>query len=378
VTGDSRWRPTRRQVLAATLPAIGGCLSLRPPTAEPSAPAVTGDRIDARLGFLGDAMLGRSVDERWRDGDPAGIWGPLADRFRGLDGLFLNLECCLSTGGERWPDKTYYFRGDPDWAVPALEAAGTSWVSLANNHTLDFGATALRDTRSVLSAAGIAHAGAGPDRPSALAPSIVSAGPVDVAVLALTGRASEFRASGSEPGTAHLQPDAGNGETRRTVRRLLDLAAVSDPDLVVASLHWGPNWETSPSESQRRFARWLIDEGVDLVHGHSAHVVQGVELHRGRPILYDTGDVVDDYSVKPELHNDRSFLFVLDVADGRLQAVRLVPIRIEDEAVRPAGEDAAAWLREAMRRRCEPFDTPVRRNGSEAGLRIPIVANGNG
>ena len=102
-----------------------------------------------------------------------------------------------------------------------------------------------------------------------------------------------------------------------------------------------------------------LDALDDVVHGHSAHVVQGVEVHRGRPICYDTGDVVDDYSVKPELRNDRSFLFVLELADGRFDAVRLQPIEIDDEAVRPATDEAIPWLHETMASRCDPFDTTL-------------------
>jgi poly-gamma-glutamate capsule biosynthesis protein CapA/YwtB (metallophosphatase superfamily) len=373
-----RTAPTRRQVLSGSVPALaafGGCLGLSAPTADGSEslevpPTVSGS-VDARLAFAGDAMLGRSVDERWRDAeDPAGVWGSLAGPLRALDGFVLNLECCLSTRGERWPDKTYYFRADPGWAVPALAAAGTTWVSLANNHAMDFGPTALRDTRRALSAAEIGHGGAGPDREAALAPSVQPAGPLEVALIGLSGRWSEYRAGEDEPGTAYLPLDVGRQETRRTVRRLLDQVREVDPDLVVASLHWGPNWEAYPGPTRRELGRWLVEQGVDLVHGHSAHVVQGVEIHRGRPILYDTGDVVDDYAVKPDLRNDRSFLFVLEVADGRFEAVRLHPIEIDEYAVRPASAAAVSWLHDEMAARCEPFGTTLQRDGDD--LVIPL------
>jgi poly-gamma-glutamate synthesis protein (capsule biosynthesis protein) len=361
-------RPTRRQFLAGTLPALSGCLGVEPPRGDRRSPPTVGTGVDARLGFAGDVMLARRVERTWQDRDPAGVWGPLVDRLRGLDGLFVNLECCLSTRGEPWPDKTYHFRADPEWAIPALDAAGTTWASLANNHVLDFGPTAMGDTRQSLSEAGIAHAGAGPDRATALSPSLVSAGPLDIAVVALTDRFPEHGAGEDEPGTAYLALDVGHTETRATVRRLVQRAQDYDPDLVVASLHWGPNWETRPNTDQRRFARWLVEQGVDLVHGHSAHVVQGIERYRGRPICYDTGDFVDDYSVKP-VRNDRSFLFVLDIVDGRAERLRLVPVELDD-AVRPADDAATAWLQDAMERRCEPFGTELRR--TEGGLVVPL------
>jgi poly-gamma-glutamate capsule biosynthesis protein CapA/YwtB (metallophosphatase superfamily) len=365
-------RRPRRAVLAALAPAVGGCLGVRAPTTEVerrqpvSLPGVDG----GALGFVGDMMLGRSVDERWRDRDPAGIWGSLQDRLAALDGLFVNLECCLSTRGERWPDKTYYFRGNPGWAVPALSAAGTSWVSLANNHALDFGETALADTREALADGGIAHAGAGPNLDRALAPSVVSAGPLNVAVVALTERWAEYRAGEDSPGTAYLPLTLDRPSTRRTVRRVLARAQAADPDLIVASLHWGPNWEAFPEPKHREFGRWLVEQGADLVHGHSAHVVQGVEVHQGRPILYDTGDFVDDYPVKPALRNDRTFLFVLEIEDGTLDAVRLDPVEIDDRAVEPAGDEATAWLHDEMPTRCDPFGTDLQTDGRS--LRVPI------
>ncbi len=316
-------------------------------------------------------MLGRSVNEHWTGGPPAGVWGPMHDHLQTLDGLFVNLECCISDRGERTPDRGYYFRADPDWALPALDAGGVVWASLANNHVLDYGPVALEDTTAHLASAGIATAGAGPTLQAALRPSTVTVAGLDVAVLAFEGRAPAYAASSDGPGTAHVDFDRGNRRTRRLVRDALAAARTRDPDLVVASLHWGPNWETEPAHSQIQFGRWLVDHGVDVVHGHSAHVVQGIERYRGRPIIYDAGDFVDDYVIKDDLHNDRSFLFELHVVDDQLHSLRLVPVEIEDETVTRADESAATWLRDRMQSLCDAFGTRVVRAGD--GLRIPLT-----
>ena len=317
-------------------------------------------------------MLGRSVDERWDDAaDPAGVWGSTLDRVRSLDGLLCNLECAVSARGERRSGRAYYFRADPDWAVPALEAAGVRFASLANNHLLDFGPTALVDTTDHLAAAGIAHAGAGPDRAAAVRPAVASVGDLSVGVVAFTDQSASYRAGPDSPGTAWTPLSHRAAGTRRLVADALATVHERDPDLVVASLHWGPNWVVEPSRGQRAFARWLVDNGVDVVHGHSAHVVQGVETYRGRPIVYDAGDFVDDYVLKPDLHNDRSFLFDLVVADGRLARLDLHPVEIVDERVERASEEAAAWLRERMRALSGPFGTTVERSGR--GLSVPLA-----
>jgi poly-gamma-glutamate synthesis protein (capsule biosynthesis protein) len=220
---------------------------------------------------------------------------------------------------------------------------------------------------------GVPHAGAGPDVEAATRPSLVDVAGIDVAVVAFTDRSPSYAAGADDPGTAFLDLDPSNPATRRVVRAALARARDHEPDLVVASLHWGPNWETRPSPVQRRFARWLVDRGVDLVHGHSAHVIQGIEVYRGRPICYDTGDFVDDYAVLPDLHNDRSLLFELVVAGGRVEALRLVPVEIREEAVYRAEEAVAAWLRERMRTLSAPFETTLVDDGD--GLRVPLACD---
>jgi poly-gamma-glutamate synthesis protein (capsule biosynthesis protein) len=363
---------TRRAVVGSAAASVtaAGCLGVVGPSNDRGCPVTVSEDVDVRLGFVGDVMLGRDVDERWRDGPPTGIWGSMLDRVRSLDGLFLNLECCLSARGSPRPGRTYHFRADPGWAMPALRAGDVTGASLGNNHVLDFGPCAFSDTLEHLSSGGVTHAGAGPDLDTALEPGVVEVGGLDVAVVAFTDRSPSYGASADAPGTAFVRMDPGNPRTRRLVDRALRQTRAADPDLVVASLHWGPNWETRPARSQRRFARGLVDRGVDVVHGHSAHVIQGVEVYRGRPILYDCGDFVDDYAVKPDLHNDRSFLFELAVEAGVLTALRLVPVEIEREAANRAGEEASRWLRRQMRTLSAEFGTALERAGD--GLRVPL------
>jgi poly-gamma-glutamate synthesis protein (capsule biosynthesis protein) len=366
-----RW--TRRGLLAAGSSALAGCASTSDPESrinETDGTAADRSWTATRIGFVGDVMLGRSVNEQWVDGDPEGVWGSTLQRLGDLDGLVLNLECCISDRGHKWPDKTYYFRADPDFAVPALQAANAAVVSLANNHVLDFGETALDDTRTYLADAGVAHAGAGPDRDTAFEPAITDIGELTVATIALTDRYQTYAASETEAGTAYVALDSSVPETRQLIETTLARARDHGPDLVVASLHWGPNWETAPNENQQTFARWLVEQGVDVVHGHSAHVLQGIEVHQGRPIIYDAGDFVDDYIHKEGLHNKRSALFELIVSEESLEELRLVPVEIEDETATMADEAATAWARDAIRERSEPFGTSVER--TDGGLSVPL------
>jgi poly-gamma-glutamate synthesis protein (capsule biosynthesis protein) len=327
--------------------------------------------MPGRIGLTGDVMLGRLVDEHQRRRPVTAVWGDVLEELRSLDGLFVNLECCLSTRGEPWrrTHRPFHFRADPDWALPALERAGVDCCALANNHVLDFEAEALLDTLDTLDAGDIAHAGAGRTRAAAFEPAVVSVADLDVAFVSLTDNTPEYAATETSPGTAYVEIDVDDPETRTAVGETLGTARAHDPDLTIASIHWGPNMVETPPESFRTFARWLVDEGVDVVHGHSAHVFQGIERYRGRPILYDTGDFVDDYAVDRRLRNDRSFLFELAVEpDGALAELRLLPTEIDQCAVHRAGREAAAWSRDRMRELSAPFDTSFGRDGDQLVL----------
>ncbi|TYL38376.1 poly-gamma-glutamate biosynthesis protein [Natronococcus pandeyae] len=344
--------------------------------------------MSRRIGFTGDVMLGRVVDDRQRRRPVDAVWGTVLERLRGLDGLIINLECVLSTRGQQWQrtHRPFHFRADPDWAVPALERAGVDVCALANNHVLDYEEVALGDTLEHLDEAGIARTGAGETLDEALEPAAVSIDGLEVAVVSFTDNTPEYAADAESPGTAWIAIDESRGDsssrtrsdddvenetTRRRVRDALERARESDPDLLVASLHWGPNMVEEPPEAFREFGRWLVEEGVDVVHGHSAHVFHGIEVHEGSPIIYDAGDFVDDYAVDRRLRNDRSFLFVLSVTDaGDPTELRLHPIEIDNCAVHEASPDAAEWSRDRMRELSAAFGTEFDREGDALVLSL--------
>lgn len=295
--------------------------------------------------LLGDVMLGRGVDAVWRGGRPAeSFWGSALPVLRAADGVLANLECALTTHAEPWTatPKVFHFRASPD-ATAILAAANIRWVSLANNHSMDFGATGLVDTLAHLDAAGIAHAGAGRSRAEAMAPSLVTLGAVRVGLIALTDNEPPFAAGEARPGTWHTRIGTTEAVLAPIAERVGALRAAG-AELVVLSVHWGPNMVEEPHVAHRAFAREVAALGVDLVHGHSAHLVQGIGLCDGRPILYDAGDTLDDYAVDPVLRNDHSVLFRLE-GDARGPArLTLLPLQLSFAQVDLATGETAATI----------------------------------
>jgi poly-gamma-glutamate capsule biosynthesis protein CapA/YwtB (metallophosphatase superfamily) len=292
-----------------------------------------------KLALAGDTMLGRKVAEALGRQQPQSLVDPaLAEITRDADLFVLNLECCISERGQPEP-KRFTFRAPPS-AVETLAYLGVDCVSLANNHVLDFGETALLDTFEHLEAAGIAWTGAGPNLDEARAPAIVGG----VRVLAFADHPHDFAAGRNWPGIAHVDLERGIPDWLRDSAR----GALVTP-------HWGPNMTSEPPPYVRAAAQDLRDAGATLVAGHSAHVFHGVESN----VLYDLGDFLDDYAIDRGLRNDLGLLFLVEL-DPTPRRIEAVPLKLEYCHTRLADGDDAAWIRRRFRDACAAFGTEVR------------------
>ena len=326
----------------------------------------------ATLAFVGDVMLGRGISALVPARRPAEFWGDTLPLLRSADAVVANLECPITAHGSRWRHtwKAFRFRADPR-AVDLLRSANVRCVNLANNHILDYEESGLRDTLRHLDAAGIARVGAGRNSIEAARPAIFEAAGHKIGVLGLTDNVPEFSAGPHDPGTnfMRIRPD-------HVTLTLLDLLVRdlrrAGADIVVLSVHWGPNLRPWPPARFRDFARAVLDLGVDVVHGHSAHLFQGVEAAGSGLILYDTGDFLDDYWVFPGIRTDHSFVFLVEIADGRLRHLRMVPVALDRNSVRLANGAESSAIRRRMGRRCRALGTPVVDNSD--GLEIPLPA----
>ena len=206
-----------------------------------------------------------------------------------------------------------------------LRAARIDACSLANNHTLDFEEEGLLDTLEHLEAADIRHAGAGRDAREAARPALLPVRAEQVALVAFTDNEPPFAAGPDKPGTNYL-PVSLEPDVLNRIESTVAMAREAGADTVVFSNHWGPNMVERPPSLFRRFARAVMDRGADIYYGHSAHAFQGMEVYRGKPILYDTGDFIDDYAVNPRLRNDWSFVFRVSMEGGEFRRLELLPV----------------------------------------------------
>ena len=304
------------------------------------------------MALAGDTMLGRQVAHVLESRKPASLFSSeVVAALREADLVVLNLECCISTRGERWPapGKPFFFRAPPA-AVDVLTGLGVACVTLANNHALDFGTVALVDTLETLHAAGIETVGAGRDLREARRPVVLQANGFRLGVIGVTDHPSDYAAQERTPGVAYapLGPE---------LPTWLDAAVASlDVDAVLVTPHWGPNMTESPLPRIRAAGAAFLGAGATIVAGHSAHVFHGVE----GPVLYDIGDFLDDYATHPTLRNDRGLLFLLTVDERGPVRLEALPLKLDFCRTRLADGDDEVWIRSRFAGACARLGTSVR------------------
>lgn len=300
----------------------------------------------------GDTMLGRGVGDRIVARGPYGLFtDEVRETFARADLRVLNLECCVSRRGQEWSaeGRPFHFRAPPE-AVGVLTDLGVDCVTLANNHAMDYGEVSLRDTLRHLSRAGIRTAGAGLDQEQARSPTVVTAKDTRVAVIAVTDHPSDFAAGEKSPGVAYapLAEDVPLWLTERIHQ------AAERYDVVLVTPHWGPNMTTRPLDHVRKAADTFLDAGATLVAGHSAHVFHGVN---GR-ILYDLGDLIDDYARDRWLRNDLGLLWLVEVEGTQVQ-VSALPLHLDYARTCTADRRDRTWIRNRLTAACREYATEV-------------------
>lgn len=328
---------------------------------HPSDPAIHESHIRSALGYVALAeersgAFQRPVDFRYIWGDALAAMDEMAPDLR-----VVNLETSITGDGIPEP-KGINYRMSPA-NIGSIQAAKIDCCTLANNHVADWGMAALSDTVSALAAAGIATAGAGGDLGAAERPALLYGRKGERVLVFAFGCASSgvpdhWAAGEARPGVNFLS-DCG----RRAIRQAISVIRRwrRAGDLAIVSIHWGPNWGYDIAEAHRRFAHALIDRaGVSVIHGHSSHHPIGIEVYRGRPILFGCGDFINDYegitgyeAFRPDL----ALAYFVDIDDrtGELAYLEMMPFRLERFRLRHADARDVSWLAEQLDRQVRRF-----------------------
>ncbi len=370
------------------------------------------------LALTGDLQLSHSLVRGAQD--PAEETTRVYELLRRAKLTFANLETPLTRRGHT-ADKLIAFRADPALAGE-LAAIGVDVVTVANNHGLDYGLEGLRDTLAALNESGVASVGGGETVTEAMAPRMLEAADFVVAFLGFSCTLpAGFAASDDRPGIAPIriftryvidsdalleQPgtapyvetrsDAGDVERALAAVRL----AREGADLVVVGIHWGvPHGFVAPfqdalAEYQRPLGHALVEAGADVVVGHHAHVLHGMEWYQGRLIFYSLGNflfhrlapgaplgVTRDYppykwkSLRSRI-NRLSCLPLITVGSDGPRAVELVPLVLGDMGEpRTAAPDEAQEILALLDELSRPTGTRVEA-AAERGRLLPSASSG--
>ncbi len=252
---------------------------------------------------------------------------PTVDLIRDADLAVANLEAPLSDGGEQIGVYTKYFYHAPSASARALDWAGFDLMTLANNHALDYGRSAMVDTLRNLRAAGIEAIGIGSSDGEARRGAIVTIGELKVGILAYCEDQMLFRV------WMDLFARRGHGGVAALSRANLadDIARLRPQvDVVVVALHAGDNY-APPRAATIHWAERAVDAGADLVVVHHPHVAHPVARYHGKPILLSLGNFAFGTPGHSEL--DYGWLALVHATGRRLDRVELVPLAVQNSRV---------------------------------------------
>ena len=296
------------------------------------------------------------------------IWGDALEEWerKAPDVKLINLETSITTSNDYWQGKGINYRMNPD-NIPCLTAAKIDCCSLANNHVLDWGYSGLAETITTLKSAQIKTAGAGLNQQSAKTPAIIEVKGKGRAIVfsfgvTTSGIPVSWAADQDKPGV-NLLPDLSR-QTVQDIHKQVEQVKQTG-DVVVASIHWGGNWGYEIPLEQIEFAHQLIDHaGIDLIHGHSSHHVQGIEIYRDRLIIYGCGDLINDYegiSGYEAFRDDLGFMYfaTLNSSTGKLVNLAMIPTQIKLFRLQVASNVDLLWLKALLNREGSRFGTEV-------------------
>jgi poly-gamma-glutamate capsule biosynthesis protein CapA/YwtB (metallophosphatase superfamily) len=282
--------------------------------------------------------------------DPPSVFQHVAETLRNADFTFGNLEGSTSDGGAPWSIKETNWRADGR-QVEAVKFAGFDALNVANNHMLDFGHAGLFETLERLDGCNIAHTGGGRNLAEAHAPAIVEKDGCRVAMLGYTSVfIPEWAAGENSPGLAVMRARTsyeapsrvfevpGTPPVIRTQmapqdKKQLELdikAARERADIVVCAFHWGiSRGFMKVAEYQTELGRHAIDVGADIIFGHHPHVIQGVEVYKGKAIFYSLGNFTFAQHNPAKGHEAETIMVRCGIADRRIETVEVVPVRCD-------------------------------------------------
>jgi poly-gamma-glutamate synthesis protein (capsule biosynthesis protein) len=290
--------------------------SIKEEIITPTEPVVVAAPV-YELVFVGDMMFDRNIRKNIAAAeDPLLPFALIKDEIKKADVAFGNLEGPISDGGKR-QGSIYSFRFEPVGTINALTDAGFDVVSIANNHIWDYGREAALDTMKHLGDVGINYVGFGKNFDEANSPVIKTVGDTRIAYLGYTEFYSKALYADDRLGLSEF-------DSEKMAKRIKELRESGVADIIIVSLHWGEEYQTTSNAHQRQLARTLVDAGANLIIGHHPHVAQEIEEYHGATIAYSLGNFVFDQNFSADTQH--GLMLKAKVVDKKINATESVNV----------------------------------------------------
>lgn len=274
--------------------------------------------------FTGDVLFANAFKAGYDADGIEGVVAPeLLEELRAADILMVNNEFPFSDRGTPMADKQFTFRCSPCY-VKALNEMGVDVVSLANNHTLDYGREALSDTFAALDGAGILYGGAGDSAERAKQVQVIEVHGKKYGFIAVSRvvPTADWKVENAVPGLFSCYDTTALVEVIKEARETCDYVAVYP--------HWGVEYQAYPEANQTQIAKACIDAGADVVVGSHTHCLQGVSYIDGKPVFYSLGNFIFGQSI------DRSAMLEVTIDAAGRASYRFVPVYAAGGVTYPA------------------------------------------
>ncbi len=227
---------------------------------------------------VGDVMLGDRSNSAIKQYGPDYTFHYVRPIFEKSNIVLANLEGPIAEKSKS-TNRRYSYKVSPSH-TRILRRAGINLVSLANNHILDCGRDGVIETIQSLDKHDIGYVGGGINREEAHRPKIIEVGTLKIGVLGYYWN-KRTAAKRNSPGSAMDTFE----RYERDLNKLKPLV-----DKIIVTVHWGTPYEREPKEETIEKAKSFVDLGADVVVGHHPHIVQRVDIYRGKPIFYSIGN----------------------------------------------------------------------------------------
>lgn len=288
--------------------------------------------VSLTISVVGDCTLGtdenfnysRSLNSYYEKYGADYFLKNVKDIFEADDLTIANLEGTFTSLSTR-ADKTYAFKGPAEF-VNILTGSSVESVTLANNHSRDYGPQSLTDTKKVLDDAGVVHFG------------YDETAVVDV--------------KGIKVGLVGIYELVDHKGREQQMKDNIAKVKSEGAQIVIVIFHWGIERDAAPNSNQTYLGRLAIDEGADLVCGHHPHVLQGIETYKGKNIVYSLGNFCFGGNSNPSDKDTMIFQQTFTVTDDGVKednVTNIIPCSLSSETSRNNYQPTPATGSEAER-----------------------------